>query len=357
MRLALTCAALVLASPALATEVVLQNDAFSGMSQLYIEGNFAAKEGVGESFSPPAAYYPFRIVGVQFMVVGENGAEGGTDRPTIVAYRDEGRPAPGAELVRTTLGTADMPIEGTTRFIQTAEFSDQPTVTAGPVRVALFFNKATRAGGLTMLSDRSVSPARHSTLCHEPAPGAPCVWDYSATLGVKGTWLLRLVIDTMGNVPGPDMGGGTRRDMVLVPPGGAPYVESIIPSMLPEGMGGPAIIRGGGFVTMAPRSTVLLDSAERGPVSLGGVLVEDERTIKIQIPEGLQAGFYDVVVQNPDGQSGRLSRGLTITPAATKAGCSCEVAGGSRPPVGGWLLALSLLALLLWLVRRRVASA
>ena len=107
------------------------------------------------------------------------------------------------------------------------------------------------------------------------------------------------------------------------------------------------MVRGSGFAVAAPGASVYLEGAA-GLYPLSGVLVEDEKTIKVFLPADLAVGSYDVVVKNPDGALARLSGGFAVT-AVAAGGCSCDVAG--QRPVGTSSLWFGL-AMLLLMVRR-----
>lgn len=346
MRLAAILALLCVAAPAFATEVTLKQDTIpdsGGSIQVAIPAEFGPKEGIGVVFTPPATYYPFRIVAVQFMVVNPKAQEGGVD-PAMrfgVYQGTEGSPSPGMTYVEETHPGPD-PIEGTTMAIQQHDFKSQPTVMSGPVFVAAHVSVDSTKGGVAFIADPNTAPGTRNAVYADVGLGLR--WYSAATLGVKQGWVLRLVIDTMKPVGNQDMGNTGNPDGGGMVPAGTPVVEGVSPSSLLENTGGKVRIFGRNFVAGNPGSQVKLDGAG-GLVSLSGVLVEDDRTISVGIPEGLKMGVYDVIVQNPNGATGKLLMGFSITGAK-----GCSYSAGAGTTVGAPLLLLCAAGLLL---RRR----
>lgn len=328
MRLAAIFALLCVAAPAFATEVTLKHDTIpdsGGSIQVAIPAEFGPKEGIGEVFTPPAAYYPFRIVAVQFMVVNPKAQEGGAD-PAMrfgVYQGSAGSATPGTAYVEETHPGPD-PIEGTTMAIQQHDFKNQPIVQSGPVFVSAHVSVHSAMGGVAFIADPNTAPANHSAVYADVGVGFR--WYAATTLGVKQGWVLRLVIDTMKPVGNPDGGGNNGNpDGGGNVPAGTPVVEGVSPSALVENTGGKVRIFGRNFVAGNPGSQVKLDGAG-GLVSLTGVLVEDDRTISVGVPEGLKIGVYDVIVQNPNGATGKLLMGFSITGTS---GCSYSAGAGA----------------------------
>lgn len=338
MMRVLPLVALLLSSPALAGEVTLQNDSLSLMMEemVFQAGDFVANEGVAETFDVPARYAPFRVVGVSFLAVA------GDARFTAVFYKDTGKADPGDEVGRVT-----EKVTGNTMFAQRLDLTSPVQVNGGPIRVALFTDTDTKAGGANFVIDKKVAPAMHSTMCVMGAK-PPCYWSYAAMLGVKGTWVVRLIIDSDAVKDTPDGGAGGGHDLRRGgdPGGGDPTVDSITPNMMAQGAGGEVVILGSNFADPGSRVTL------NGPVSavLSFIKVVDGRTIRSVIPAALPVGTYDVVVDNPGSNApGRLAQGFRIAEGPGKGGCSA----GAGPTTGlpGALAGLGVLVLLL---RRRL---
>jgi hypothetical protein len=205
MRISPILICLLAAAPALAREVVLQNDKFTGSGQLTIPGKFAAGEAVAESFMlPPGA----RILGARLLVAD------GEAQITLRFYEEKGTAEPGRPLGHVTLQVkGDRTFHGV-RFPEALD-------AVGPVRVAAFTDRATTAGGFSFLIDKSAPPERHSTAYINQGRGLG--WVYNTDVPIAGTWVLHLLIDV------PE--GGPAKDMA--PPAAKPDAGS-------AGTGGPA---------------------------------------------------------------------------------------------------------------------
>ena len=90
-----------------------------------------------------------------------------------------------------------------------------------------------------------------------------------------------------------------------------------------------------------PKARVLI-----GSVISGDVRVIGTTSISAVVPAAIQAGEYDVVVENPDGKRGTLKKGYTV-----EGGCGCTTVDGlpSHIPVEIFLL----LGFFLLLLRER----
>jgi len=188
--------------------------------------------------------------------------------------------------------------------------------------------------------------------------------------GINGDWLIRLNINPMGTV-NPDAGvaedsGPSVVDTGVLPdaaapsdsgveapdagepantdsgvaPAGPPTITDISPDSTDEGTAANVMVVGTGFQEGL--------TLKIGAISAEVRLLSGSTTIVADVPMGIAAGVYDVIVTNPDGQSAILSDGFTVrgddpgTPVA-KEGCTSAGAGTG----GLWLL------LGLGLIRRR----
>jgi hypothetical protein len=332
---------LAVAPAARAHEVTLQNDKFVAGGALDFGAGLIKGEAVGETFQPPDSYYPFTIKSVQFIAAGAKSGAMGTF--TIKVYQDTGAVDPGMMLTSFSASANNVPLTGDMMKLQEAPLPSPLMVASGAVRIALEAAQDTSPNGLTIPFDRSAAITKASTVCailNPPDGGAapPCAWSYFSSLGGKGTWVIRLVIDTNGGPP----------DMAVAPDAamaGAPVVTSISPATVPSGMTAvQATISGQGF---APAATVRLIGA-KGPMGLTGPQITPG-SISVMTPAMLPVGAYDVVIVNPNGQMGSLPGGFTVSGG----GCACDLGGGASPP---WF-ALALLALLFLSRRHRRAAA
>jgi hypothetical protein len=93
------------------------------------------------------------------------------------------------------------------------------------------------------------------------------------------------------------------------PPLPAPIVATVLPTIGSTGGGTPVAITGTGFLGTGPRSAVV--------VRFGETVIEalhvTDNLILLTTPAHI-AGALDVVVTNPDGQTGRLAGGYTYGP-------------------------------------------
>ncbi|MSP62922.1 MAG: hypothetical protein EXR72_21825 [Myxococcales bacterium] len=344
--LAFTVAVATLAAAdARANEAVLQNDDCDNMNcNLNFGGKVIKGEALGETFAPPANLYPFTVLRVQF--IAANGKMNGKGKPTFKIYEDNGSAVPGKELASVT--PKDV-YEGNTMFVAEQDIPTMPVFAnaATKVRVAVFFEKATADDGLTIPIDPTSAPNR-GTICaiDISTPNLPCVWNFAKAFKVNGDFVLRLVVDSAGAPPKTkDMGGGNPGGDGGVS-AGAPVVESITPSMIMQGMGVSPVILGKNFDTKA---TVVF----KGPGQVGAtsMLVQNGTSITVGLPTTMAAGSWDVIVQNPNGETGSLARAFVVTGMAP-GGCQCDLGHGAS---GGGALVLALLLLLLPLFGRRVA--
>ena len=124
-----------------------------------------------------------------------------------------------------------------------------------------------------------------------------------------------------------------------------PTITGVSPDELAFGASGSLTIVGTGFREGA---SVRLDQ-----ITLEVRLLSGSTTLVVDVPTGIAAGTYDVLVANADGQTAILADGFTVkgtsTPVDSKEGCRCVTA-----PVDG-LGSLGGLGLVLglWAQRRR----
>jgi hypothetical protein len=134
----------------------------------------------------------------------------------------------------------------------------------------------------------------------------------------------------------------------------APIVDWIEPNMMLAGTGGPAQITGRNFVSSIPSSEVYFDSGTNLTI-VSNVLVDNFNQIKVTIGADMPVGVYDVVVKNPDGQTGRVVGGFTI--ASKSSGCACSLGKSatrdSSAASAALFAGMSLLALAFARSRRR----
>lgn len=347
--------AMLCAAPALsqADEVTLKNDKLVNITNP-MAPQLDPGEKVAESFNPPANYYPFDIVGVEYIAVSKVG-DGGSAHLKVSFYADTGQSAPGKLLVDYAEPEV---LEGHTQYAQTLALPTPYTVTSGGVRVAMETDNGLQTGGISWPVDNSSPPGNHGSFCYNDplSPGSPCKWTFNRVgfLGqvVNGTWPIRLIINTAA-VSNPDMGGGNGgADMSgVIIAKGAPTITSITPSSFNEGSGGTAVILGSNFVAGAGGTTVAL-RGQKGIATLQSVLIDSTTSMTVQIPNNLAADSYDVVLQNVvSGMplSATLPRGLTIN-----GGKGCSAGGGDG--AGLWPLSLLLMGGLLLRQRRRAGS-
>lgn len=197
--------------------------------------------------------------------------------------------------------------------------------------------------------------------------------DPSTGQHIRGDWLIRLEATPFGGPqpdagvmpPPPDAGfpdsgvapadaGFPEADAGFPPVDagvalGAPTISAISPAMTAQGTAVDVTIIGTNF---APDVAVRV-----GQIFLNVERVGGTSTIEAQVPAGIAAGTYDVVIRNPDGQSAILTSGFTVTgapvggtPAPADTGCGCAT---TREADAGSALAGLLLALGLVLRRRR----
>lgn len=125
-----------------------------------------------------------------------------------------------------------------------------------------------------------------------------------------------------------------------------PMITAISPKEAGNAVAVMVVVTGSGF---SPGLTLKI-----GPFEATEVQVPGASTISAQVPPSIAPGSYDVVVQNPDGQVGILSKGYTVFGAdgtsQASSDCSCHTRGAPN----GWL-AIGLLPLL-GLARRRRSS-
>ena len=141
---------------------------------------------------------------------------------------------------------------------------------------------------------------------------------------------------------------GTERDSG--PVADAPVVDWVTPKELPLGAGGGIEITGRNFVVTLPSSEASL-VGDMGVFVLNNALVVDDRHIRATVPMTVPVGVYDVVVRNPTGTTGTLSKGFTIT--AKAGGCACSLQPATPSPDGRGLGLLLLTTGLLWVRSRR----
>lgn len=116
----------------------------------------------------------------------------------------------------------------------------------------------------------------------------------------------------------------------------APTITSISPASGVNNAAIDVVVSGTGFVSGA--------TLKIGAIPTTRVTVPGPTTLLAQVPPGIVAGTYDVVLMNPDGQAAVLVRGYEVTTtsgqAPTDGGCNCS--SEPRGPVGLALLALAL---------------
>ncbi|HBY96708.1 MAG TPA: hypothetical protein DEP84_22640, partial [Chloroflexi bacterium] len=110
---------------------------------------------------------------------------------------------------------------------------------------------------------------------------------------------------------------------------GAPLVESIEPASAPPGVDAGVTIRGQNF---QPGANPFI-----GSTSLQSVDQPDTETLHGTLPAGLPPGTYAVVVVNPNGKTGQLPNGFTITSPPTITPTTTPTA----TPGGDWQILFS----------------
>ncbi len=93
----------------------------------------------------------------------------------------------------------------------------------------------------------------------------------------------------------------------------------------------------------APKATVLV-----GSIVASNIRVRGATSISAVVPAAIQAGEYDIIVENPDGKRGTLKKGYTV-----EGGCGCTTVDGipSHIPIEAFLM----LGFALFLLKKRLA--
>ena len=325
--------------PAAAAEFVLRHDEVApGRCEVDFTHQLAAGEAVGESFEVPPSYPPYRLIGVELLV-----GPGGLADLTIALHEDSGAAAPGTLLAQVKAPA----IAGSPSTLQRLLLAAPVTSSAKRLRAVVSPAQASRPGGLSVAIDPLVA-ATASTVCSGLTP--PCRWGTAAERGVRGAFVVRVIGAKDGLAHGPPQDAGSAVDCgQLVPDGGVSYPEprldSISPSTVKKGQGGPAVVLGRGFAAGA--MVHLEKDGRRFP--LGAVTVENPFLLRGELPPGLDGGTYDLVIELTDGRSGRLAAAFEVTSGGRgPLGVGCAV--GPRGSVMPWALSLLLVA---GLVRQR----
>lgn len=201
--------------------------------------------------------------------------------------------------------------------------------------------------------------------------GSPSQWTWNEAIvdpitggmGINGDWLIRLEVTPDAQNPMPDAGipldmgappadmgeqqdagiVDTIADMGAAPPPpdmgsadagptGPPMITAISPDTGKSDAATMITVTGSGFVSGL--------SLKIGAITAGNVEVPGGSTVRALVPQGIAAGTYDVVVENPDGQAAILPDGFTVEgdgPGLPKeSGCIC--ARGASAPGVWWLL-------------------
>lgn len=116
----------------------------------------------------------------------------------------------------------------------------------------------------------------------------------------------------------PKDSGATATDAGIAAP--APTISSISPASGVNNVAIDVVVSGTGFVSGA--------TLKIGAIPTTRVTVPGPTTLLAQVPPGIVAGTYDVVLMNPDGQAAVLVRGYEVTTtsgqAPTDGGCNCS---------------------------------
>ncbi|MFO0728940.1 MAG: IPT/TIG domain-containing protein [Myxococcota bacterium] len=162
-----------------------------------------------------------------------------------------------------------------------------------------------------------------------PAPDAGASAD--ATSAEDAAFLDATGFADAAQLPGDDAGSTSP----------APTVTSISPNSGSNAVAIDVVVSGTGF---APGATLRI-----GAIPTTRITVPGPSTLLAQVPPGIIAGKYDVVVQNPDGQAAVLVKGYEVVDPAgqapTDGGCGCSNGGspdlmGITAWIGAFLLRL-----------------
>lgn len=154
-----------------------------------------------------------------------------------------------------------------------------------------------------------------------------------------------------GNIDDAD-GGNTGDPDGGVPIGGAPMITAISPDRGPNTQSTPVIVTGTHFENGL--------TLKIGSIAAENIDVAGPTTINAVVPADINAGAYDVIVQNPDGQAAILPKGYTVLDpnqtgnAADE--CGCTAAGKQNGPAVPLVLAGLLFLRLIRRNARRSAS-
>ena len=190
--LGLAAVALVLATlpgaAALAVEMTLANDSFTGVGDLMCIPGFAVEEIGAARFSPPPGSYPFTVERIQVLLC----PDGPPVDLVVKIWRDDGTSLPPGTLLWEEIVT----FTPSTSYFNELDLSlDDITITAGSVRVGIEFLFAGSPPGLARDLD-GITP--QTNFVFAVPPGA---WYFSEQWGVSGDWILRVVIDANSAPP------------------------------------------------------------------------------------------------------------------------------------------------------------
>ena len=190
--LGLAAVALVLATlpgaAALAVEMTLANDSFTGVGDLMCIPGFAVEEIGAARFSPPPGSYPFTVERIQVLLC----PDGPPVDLVVKIWRDDGTSLPPGTLLWEEIVT----FTPSTSYFNELDLSlDDITITAGSVRVGIEFLFAGSPPGLARDLD-GITP--QVNFIYAVPPGA---WYFSEQWGVSGDWILRVVIDANSAPP------------------------------------------------------------------------------------------------------------------------------------------------------------
>ena len=174
--------------PALAVEMTLQNDSFTGVGDLACIPGFAVEEIGAARFTAPPGSHPFTVERIQVLLC----PDGPPVDLVVKIWRDDGSSLPPGTLLWEEIVT----FTPLTYYFNELDLSlDDVTISSGSVRIGIEFFFGGSPPGLARDLD-GITPAMN--FVYAIPPGS---WYFAEQLGVSGDWILRVVIDANEAAP------------------------------------------------------------------------------------------------------------------------------------------------------------